>query len=111
MNTKKFYITCRWEGFGIAVALLVGCAVFGLAVPDRRIVARAETNNFISSGTSPAWIPQTPNIVITGKSGNALVSISAATGEITYGEGYEPDEAARRFWSAIGHLVPCPVRE
>lgn len=31
-----------------------------------------------------------------------MVSIDLSTGEITYGENYTPDEAAKVFWGEIG---------
>jgi hypothetical protein len=34
-----------------------------------------------------------------------LVSINMDTGDITFGEHYTPDEAAKTFWEAIGWHV------
>lgn len=50
-----------------------------------------------------------PDITILGEDGAPLVTIHP-NGELEYGPGYEPDEAARRFWDAIRHLAParCP---
>lgn len=55
-------------------------------------------------------ITQPPdNLSIRGGNGNPLVTIRP-TGELEYGPGYEPNEAARRFWDALRHHMParCP---
>ena len=43
--------------------------------------------------------PIDPNFVI--KTGKVYVTIKPS-GEIEYGEGYEPDAAAKAFWDAVG---------
>lgn len=40
-------------------------------------------------------------IVINSNDRGTLVSISLKDGAMTFGEHYEPSEAARRFWSAV----------
>jgi hypothetical protein len=35
-----------------------------------------------------------------------MVEINMHTGEITYGPNYNPDEAARVFWDAVGRNRP-----
>lgn len=47
------------------------------------------------------------NLVINGADGQALVTIRPS-GELEYGADYTPDEAARRFWDALRHLMPAP---
>ena len=44
------------------------------------------------------------NLIIQGPNGMALVTINTETGEVTYGEGYEPDQAARIFWRGLTDL-------
>jgi hypothetical protein len=53
--------------------------------------------------------PPPPNITILGEDGRPLVTIRPS-GELEYGPGYTPDEAARRFWEAMRRLAParCP---
>jgi hypothetical protein len=41
-----------------------------------------------------------PTIAISGPLGD-LVTIDTATGEMTFGENYHPDETAKLFWDAI----------
>lgn len=48
--------------------------------------------------------PGAPTLTIVGSDGSALVTIRRDTGEIEYGEGYEPDDAARVFWDAFSTL-------
>lgn len=43
------------------------------------------------------------SLAIFREDGSLLVSV-ARSGQITYGEGYEPDEAARRFWTAMASV-------
>jgi hypothetical protein len=48
------------------------------------------------------------NLITIHKGGTALVSISL-DGVVTYGEGYNPDDAARIFWDGIAAKRPkCP---
>jgi hypothetical protein len=53
--------------------------------------------------------PIAPRIVIPSDDGTPLVTIHP-NGTLEYGRGYQPDEAARRFWDALRHLAParCP---
>lgn len=53
--------------------------------------------------------PAPNNILINGENGTPLVTIHPS-GELEYGPGYTPDEAARRFWDAMRHYMPahCP---
>lgn len=53
---------------------------------------------------------QPPNIVILSEDGHPLVTIKP-NGELKYGPGYTPDEAARCFWDALRYLAParCPA--
>lgn len=44
--------------------------------------------------------PVPPTITIQGISGDPLVTIYP-NGTLEFGEGYDPDEAARRFWDAL----------
>lgn len=44
--------------------------------------------------------PDGRRLVINDDSGNALVTVWA-NGELEFGDGYDPDEAAHRFWSAL----------
>ncbi|MFJ7023177.1 hypothetical protein ACIQUW_32925 [Streptomyces sp. NPDC101117] len=50
-------------------------------------------------------IPPPPIVHITGSNGQPLVSIHP-DGRTEFGDGYEPDEAARQFWDAVQRLVP-----
>ncbi|MCX5522175.1 hypothetical protein OG342_04740 [Streptomyces bobili] len=54
--------------------------------------------------------PPTPDIIITGQDGRPLVTIHPS-GQLEYGPGYTPDEAARTFWNALRRLAParCPA--
>ena len=54
-------------------------------------------------------VPAPPTIVIQGADRQPLVSIHP-DGTLEYGPGYDPDEAARRFWDALRHYMParCP---
>ena len=53
--------------------------------------------------------PPPPRIVITGTDSQPLVTIHP-NGQLEYGPGYTPDEAAQRFWDALRRLAParCP---
>lgn len=53
--------------------------------------------------------PPDRRIVIPSDDGTPLVVIHP-NGELEYGPGYTPDEAARRFWDAMRHRMParCP---
>lgn len=48
----------------------------------------------------------TSYFIIHGPDNSELVRVHMGTGEITYGEQYEPDEAATIFWSAISQACP-----
>lgn len=57
-------------------------------------------DRIVTSGTgsiSLASINLTPSLTLLG----GKVTISHA-GKVTFGEGYDPDEAARSFWQALG---------
>ena len=48
------------------------------------------------------------NLLVIHKGPIALVSISV-DGEVTFGEGYNPDDAARIFWEGVAARRPrCP---
>lgn len=49
----------------------------------------------------------TDRLVIADDDGNPLVSVHS-DGSLTYGEGYDPDEAARIFWNALARHSPIP---
>lgn len=53
--------------------------------------------------------PAVPTITINSDSGRPLVTINP-NGTLEYGEGYDPDDAARRFWEALRIHMPhrCP---
>lgn len=53
--------------------------------------------------------PVAPTIAINSDSGRPLVTIHP-NGTLEYGEGYDPDDAARRFWDALRVHMPnrCP---
>lgn len=51
-----------------------------------------------------------PTISICGDNGQPLVSIHP-DGRTEFGEGYQPDEAARAFWAAIQQLAPAAVEQ
>ncbi len=52
-------------------------------------------------------VPPSPSsITIYGSNDELLVDVNLVTGDITYGENYDPDEAARTFWNAIGAHAP-----
>lgn len=38
--------------------------------------------------------------------GNGMVKIHLGTGQVAFGPGYVPDEAARSFWEAISRQFP-----
>lgn len=44
---------------------------------------------------------QPTTLTINRPDGRNLVTISMETGELTLGEDYDPDEAARIFWNAV----------
>jgi hypothetical protein len=44
-------------------------------------------------------------LTIFGEGNRMLVDIGQ-DGALTFGEGYDPDEAARRFWEAMARLAP-----
>lgn len=48
--------------------------------------------------------PVNRDLSIGGIPGNPLVSIDMVDGTIKYGEDYDPDEAARVFWTAFGEI-------
>jgi DNA-directed RNA polymerase subunit RPC12/RpoP len=50
------------------------------------------------------------NIVILGEDNRTPLVTIHPSGELEYGPGYTPDEAARRFWDAMRRLAParCP---
>lgn len=58
-----------------------------------------------------------PLITLRETETNELIVEVASNGEITYGPNYNPDDAARKFWTAIGtigyEMVTCkaPVKE
>ncbi|MFE6412590.1 hypothetical protein ACFVOR_37285 [Streptomyces sp. NPDC057837] len=52
-----------------------------------------------------------PIVHITGSNSRPLVSVHP-DGRTEFGDGYQPDEAARAFWDAVQRLVPpAMVRE
>ncbi|MCL8016894.1 hypothetical protein [Streptomyces sp. AS02] len=77
-----------------------------------------ETPNVITydGSSSGSWfVPHTdvqaleiappPIVHITGSNGQPLVSVHP-DGRTEFGDGYNPDEAARQFWDAVQRLVP-----
>jgi hypothetical protein len=54
--------------------------------------------------------PPPQNIVILGSDNQTPLVTIHPSGELEYGPGYTPDEAARRFWDAMRRLAParCP---
>lgn len=54
-------------------------------------------------------IRSTASVTIPGVAG-PLVTIHA-DGRLEYGPGYEPDEAARRFWEAMRQYAPSPMEK
>ncbi|MFM9636001.1 hypothetical protein [Streptomyces turgidiscabies] len=51
--------------------------------------------------------PSTPNIVILAADNRTPLVTIHPSGELEYGPGYTPDEAARTFWDALQHLTPA----
>ena len=49
--------------------------------------------------------------VIQSPGGQALVILNTQTGEMTFGPGYTPDEAAEAFWNAVDGLGLAPARQ
>lgn len=60
-----------------------------------------------TTGLHKWFTPGPPDIIIQNSDGQPLVTIHP-TGELEYGPGYEPNEAARLFWEA---LTPSPAAE
>jgi hypothetical protein len=52
--------------------------------------------------------PVAPTIHIRGEENQVLVSIHP-DGRLEFGEGYEPDEAARAYWEAVQRFAPSPA--
>lgn len=49
------------------------------------------------------------SFVLTGAKGKMLVNLDMATGKVTFGEDYDPAEAARIFWLFVaGHNPLAP---
>jgi DNA-directed RNA polymerase subunit RPC12/RpoP len=50
-------------------------------------------------------------IAILGEDGRTPLVTIHSSGELEYGPGYTPDEAARRFWDAMRRIMParCPA--
>jgi hypothetical protein len=43
--------------------------------------------------------------------GKLIVSISSTDGTVTFGDGVEPDEAAKGFWEQITRMYPAICRK
>ena len=66
----------------------------------------------ISEPVQTLQLVQPPqNIVILGADNRTPLVTIHPTGELEYGPGYTPDEAARRFWDALRRIAParCPA--
>lgn len=77
--------------------LLAGTA----AAEDVTFPPRSITSGTISISS---WAPKTPQSLIINV-GKTTVTIKA-DGTIVYGEGVEPDDAAKVFWQAVGRNMP-----
>jgi hypothetical protein len=66
----------------------------------------------LSGGTSTSVqiAPPPRNIAILGEDGRTPLVTIHPSGELEYGPGYTPDEAARHFWDALRRIAParCP---
>lgn len=49
-------------------------------------------------------------LVVRNPDTSALLVAVHNDGSITYGEGYDPDEAARAFWIAVGAATPDSLK-
>jgi hypothetical protein len=49
------------------------------------------------------------HLAIHGNGGKTIIDVNLDTGEVKH-EGYDPDEAARAFWEAVGKLRPDCVQ-
>lgn len=67
----------------------------------------------VPAGATQSWIipePTAPAITILSQDNRTPLVTIHPTGELEYGPGYSPDEAARAFWDALRRLAParCP---
>jgi hypothetical protein len=64
----------------------------------------------VSSDAVASFVIAPPNIVILSEDNRTPLVTIHPSGELEYGPGYTPDEAARRFWDALRRLAParCP---
>lgn len=54
------------------------------------------------------FVPGGPLLVVNDLQGNPMVTIERDR-TLTYGENYDPDEAAQRFWTALARHAHEPV--
>lgn len=113
--------TMIWRAFHAAIdATPVGRCVSSHCVEGDHILDLGETvteqptgepSLFIATPPSETFQIQQPpdTITINGEDGQPLVTIHP-DGQLDYGPGYTPDEAARRFWDAMRYYMParCP---
>lgn len=78
--------------------------------PEPRPCGSIVVDADVLSGQMITFKAPSPEITIAGADGAPLVTIRP-TGELEYGPGYTPDEAARAFWDALRYLAParCPA--
>ena len=69
-------------------------------------VSTISTDHLLYSG-SKSMGPM--SLIIQGKDGEALVTISTIDGATTFGKNYKPDMAAKIFWDAVKEYAPCAV--
>jgi hypothetical protein len=72
--------------------------------PDLTVDASVLAGHVVAAPPIPG------SLNIRSSAGEPLVSIDLGTGQITYGPGYTPDEAARLFWDAITRQHTAPER-
>jgi len=72
-----------------------------------------EDSKLFISGTSETlqWAEPPQTIAIIGEDGRTPLVTIHPNGELEYGPGYTPDEAAHAFWDALRSLAPtrCPA--
>jgi hypothetical protein len=60
----------------------------------------------LGAGCDLSFVTAPPIISIMGGDGAPLVTIHP-NGTLEYGPGYDPDDAARRFWDAMRYHMPA----
>ncbi len=65
----------------------------------------------IRGASGPLIVIGHASIAVRAADGRALVTLSTHDGTLQYGEGYDPDEAARTFWQAWADAFPGMLRD